>query len=226
MRRILYLTLAILAAFSQSIFSQDDGEMRIRKALEGRFVLTKMDLPAIDAGVFMYFDDANVSIDEAAYKKLLKDNGVAVKKGSRSKITAVRVSTRGIEIDLDGGGSPSRDWVVAGMTLTEPQPAPKSDRELEIERQLQLDQPSGTVALLRNELEYERHRRTMQDERNRQSFDRFATARREHIEANRKNWGSRLIVLVRSRKPTVTMRDMMTSLAKYIEILPREPASE
>lgn len=226
MRRSVYLALAIIATCSQASLAQDDGEQRIRKALEGRFVLTKMDLPAIETGVEMIFDDANVSYDDAAYKKLVKQYGVAVKKGSRAKITAVRISAKGIEIDLDGGGSPGREWIVKGMTLTDPLPAPKSDREIDLERQLQLEHNAEAASYLRAEIEYERQRRVTQDERNRTTYERMVRLRSEYIEENRKSWGSKLIVVVRSRKPSVTMRDMMTSLARYVEILPREPAGQ
>lgn len=231
MRRKVYLALALAAACATAVVAQttpaktapaqDDGELRIRRALEGRFVVTKMDLPAIETGVEMIFDDANVSYDDAAYKRMVKDNGVAVKKGSRAKITGVRISPKGIEIDLDGGGSPARDWVVRGVTLTDNLPSPKSERELDLERQLQAEPNS---LYIKTEIEYERQRRLVQDDRNREAFARISRLRSEYIEENRKAWGSKLIIVVRSRKPTVTMREMMKSLSQYVEILPREPA--
>ena len=222
MRRILYLVFAIAATFAQTAISQDDAELRIRKALEGRFALVKMDMPAIDAGIYMYFDDANISFDKARYDKLVKDYGIALKKGSRAMITAVRVTSKGIEIDLDGGGSPDRDWVVGGLRLTEPHPVSRSERELELERRLQTESSLGMASILRTEFEYERDRRVRQDERNREAFHRAAKLRSDYIEENRKNWGSKLIVSVRSRKPSVTLRDMVQSLSRYVEFLPRE----
>lgn len=222
MRRILFLVCAMAATFAQTAVSQDDGELRIRKALEGRLALVKMDMPAIDAGVYMFFDDANISFDQNRYNKLVKEFGISVKKGTRAMITAVRVSSKGIEIDLDGGGSPDRDWVVGSLRLTEPAPVARSDREVELERRLQQEPSLGVSSFLRNELEYERERRLRQDERNREAFERASRLRSEYIEDNRKNWGSKLIVSVRSRKPSVTLRDMVRSLSQYVEFLPRE----
>lgn len=222
MRRILYLVLAIAATFAQTAISQDDGELRIRKALEGRSALVKMDMPAIDAGIYMYFDDANVSFDHGSYNKLVKDYGISVKKGTKTKITGVRVTGKGIEIDLDGGGSPDREWIVGGMRLTEPQPVARSDREVELERRLLNESNPSVASSLRTELEYERDRRMRQDDRNREAFERVARLRSQYIEENRKNWGSKLIVSVRSRKPSVTLRDMLKSLSQYVELLPRE----
>ncbi len=224
MGRVFCLVTFLIAAFTQIAIAQDDSEVRMRKALVGRFVSVKMDLPAIDAGVYMTFDDAVVSIDDSAYKRLVKEFGVAIAKGARSRITGVKISTRGIELDLDGGGSPGREWVVNGINLTEPSAVSKSDREIQLERDLQNGTSAGVAAHIRSELEDERQRRLAQDDRNRQAFERASQLRSQYIEENRKNWGSKVIISVRSRKPTVTIREMLQSLSKYIELLPREPA--
>ena len=222
MQRSFYFVAGVIMACSLSALGQDDSEVRLRKALEGRTMLVKMDLPAIESGVEMVFDDAAVSFDERNYKRLVKEYGVALEKGTRARVTGVRVSRRGIEIDLDGGGSPGRDWLVGNLRLVEPAPVAKSDREMELERQLSADPPMAVATVLRSELDDERQRRMAQDERNRQAFERVDRVRTEHIEKNRKNWGSKLVIVVRSTKPTVTMRDMAKSLAKYVELLPRE----
>lgn len=226
MRRYLYLVVTLIVACAQGVTGQDDGAQPIRKALEGRLVLVKMDLPAIVTGVEMIFDDANVSFDHVSYNKLVKEYGVSLKKGSRSKITGVRISSKGIEIDLDGGGSPGRDWLVGNLKLTEPPPLDKSGREVALEHQLMSETNASTAASFRIELEYERQKRLQQDERNRAAFERVSRLRSEYIEENRKNWGSKLIIVVRSRKESVTMRDMVKSLAQYVEFLPREPVAK
>ena len=98
MRRYVFLTTVTLALCASVIAQQDSGEQLIKKALEGREVLVKMDLPAVETGITMTFDDAKVSYDEAAYKKLLKEYGSAIPSGTRARITDVRVSGRGIEL--------------------------------------------------------------------------------------------------------------------------------
>src|SRR5437868_10044834 len=201
MRRIFCMVLVIIAACAQGAFGQDEGEQRIRKALEGRFMLVNMDLPAIDTGVPLILDNLEVSYDAANYKTLVKEYGVAIKKGSRAKITGVRISRRGIEIDLDGGGMAGRDWIVGSLQLVQPAPLPKSDHEVGIERQIQSDPNSG--GYLRGELEYERQRRLAQDDRNQEAYKQVEGLRSRYIEANRKNWGSKVIVVVRSRKEAV-----------------------
>lgn len=222
MRRSLYVIAAAIAALSTNASAQDDTEQRIRKALEGRPVLVKMDMPAIETGVEMVFNDAEVSFDQASYNKQIKEFGVSLKKGHRARITGVRISARGIEIDLDGGGSPGRDWLVGDLRLVEPAPVAKSERELELERLLSAEPIGSPASFLRTELDYERQRRLSQDDRNWIAFDRVSRVRTNYIEENRKNWGARLIIVVRSRKESVTMRDMVKSLARYAELLPRE----
>jgi len=218
------LTGAVIALCALCAAAQDDGEQRIKKALEGRQVLLKMDLPAIDSGIAMIFDDTNVTYDEANYKRLVKEYGVAEKNGSKARITAVRVSSRGIEIDLDGGGSPSRDWLVGNVRLVEPAPLSKTERELELERQVRGEANVQTLNFLRDQLEFEQRSRTSQDDRNREAFERVAHYRTQYLKDNRKNWGSKIIIVIRSKKDSTPLRDLVKPLGKYVELLPREPA--
>lgn len=224
MRRNLVFFAAVLAAFTLGIQAQDESEHRMKKALEGRQVLLKMDMPAVENGVEMLFDDAEVTFDQAKYNKLLKEYGVALKKGHKARITGVRITRKGIEIDLDGGGSPSRDWVVEGVRIVEPSPVPKSDRELELERQAASE--ASTNTFFRNELDQERHLRMMADERNRQAYERISGLRNQYIEENRKTLGSKIVIVVRSNKKGTMLGEMARSLAKYCELLPREPATK
>lgn len=226
MRRSFWLLLVIVAAFSPIVRGQDDGEQRIKKALVGRMVLVKMDLPAINSGVDFVLDNTDVSYNATKCNNLLKEYGVAVKNGTRAHITDVRVSNRGIEMDLDGGGLPSSDWVVGDLKLVEPEPLAKTDREIDIERQLAADLTSNGASHLRSELDYERQRRLSQDERNREAFRRMDTIRRQYIDENRTKWGSKVVVVVRTRKESVKMRDMVKALAKYVELLPNEKPAE
>jgi len=226
MRRYVFLTTVTFALCASVIAQQDSGEQLIKKALEGREVLVKMDLPAVDSGITMTFDDAKVTFDEANYKKLLKEYGSAIPSGTRARITDVRVSGRGIELDLNGGGSPQRDWFVGNVRLETPAPLARSNREIDLERQIQTESNPVTLASLRNELDYERSARVAQDAQNQETYQRMSRLRSDYIETNRKNWGSKIIVVVHSRKSGVKMRDMVQSLAKYVEFLPREAATQ
>lgn len=222
MRRSFLWVIVILSTFASAAIAQDDGEERIKKALVGRVVLVKMDLPAINSGLDFVLDNTEVSYNSAKCNSLLKEYGVAVKNGAHARITGVKISNRGIELDLDGGGLPTRDWVVGSLKLVEPEPLARSDREAELERQVASETNPSQATYLRGELDYERQRRISQDERNRDAFRRADTLRRQYIDENRTKWGSKVVVVVRSRKDSVKMRDMVKALAKYVELLPSE----
>jgi hypothetical protein len=226
MRRNIFLTTVVVALCSSFVTAQDNGEQLIKKALIDREVLLKMDLPAVDTGITMTFDDAKVSFDKANYERLLKEYGPALSKDTRARITDVRVSRHGIEIDLNGGGLPEHDWMVGGFRLETPTPLPKSNREVTLERLIQSESNFSNLSSLRSQLDSERSARVAQDSQNQAEFDRISLLRSEYIETNRKNWGSKIIVLIRSRRSGVKMSDMVQSLAKYIVLLPREPASQ
>jgi hypothetical protein len=180
-----------------------------------------MDLPAVNSGVDLVLDDNGVSYNERDCKRLLKEYGVAVKGGTEARITDVRISARGIELDLDGGGMPARDWVVGGLKLVPPEPLTKSEREMELERMgTAPDMTPVTANYVRNELDYERQRRTTQEFRNLESFKRAEMLRREYIDKNRTSWGSKVVIVMRTQKTSLKMRDMVKTLAKYVELLP------
>jgi hypothetical protein len=227
MRKISCLIVVALAACAQLAIGQDDGEDRIKKALIGRHLLVKMDLPAVNSGVDFVLDDKGVSYNAAKCDKLLKEYGVAVKGGTQARITDVRISNRGIELDLDGGGMPERDWVVRGLKFVPPEPLTKSDREIELERMAASTTLTPTMAnYVHNELEYERVRRATQEARNLESFKRAELMRRQYIDENRAKWGSKVVLVVRTQNNSLKMRDMVKSLAKYVELLPgAKPAS-
>jgi hypothetical protein len=223
MRRTAYLTALVVVAVCASMAAgQEKGEDLIKKALEGRQVLVKMDLPAVDSGLTFTFDDANVSYDEPGYKALVREYGTALAKDTRATITRVRVTRRGVEIDLNGGGSPSRDVYGGNFHVDAPVLVAKSTREQELERQIPLETNSATLSAMRSDLELEQRLRLTQDAKNQESYQQMLDMHSKYLEANRKGWGTKIIVLVRSRKPSVKMKDLVQSLAKYVELLPRE----
>lgn len=226
MRKPIFIAIAIIAICVPAAIAQDDSENLVRKALIGRHVLVKMDLPAINSGIDFVLDNTDVSYNSTKCNNLLKEYGVAVKSGARSRITDVRITNRGIELDLDGGGLPTSDWVVGSLKLVEPEPLAKSDREVELERLVASDTSPGHGNQLRSDLDYERQRRLSQDDRNRESFKRADSLRRQYIDENRTKWGSKVVVVIRQRKESVKMRDMVKALAKYVELLPSEKPAD
>jgi hypothetical protein len=215
------LGFSVLLAVAASALAQDI-EARLKQALEGRLVLVKMDLPASEQGLHIVFDDVDAKIDDARHRSLIKQVGPAIKSGTRARITGVRLTNNVLTIELDGGGSPSPDMIAGRFRLTAPALTAKSEREMELERQLQNETNRNTISFLQNELELERQRRVEQDNRNQAAFARALKLREDHIAENRKAWGSRLNIVIRSKKDPLPFREMARSLSKYAELLPRE----
>jgi hypothetical protein len=84
-----------------SVLAQD--EAHLRKALEGKRITLKMDMPATSEGVDVY-PGTNRPVDYDKVGKRMKKEGIALKDGEAARITKVKVKGNHIEIQLNGGG--------------------------------------------------------------------------------------------------------------------------
>jgi hypothetical protein len=224
MKRSLVLIIALLALCS-GLSAQANADDPLKRALSGRQVLVKIDMPATELGTDVIVDKNEALVDTGKHRKLVTENGVAIANGTKARITGVQYLKNGLAIELDGGGSPSLDWVVAGLRLTEPVPISKSNRELDLERMLSTERDASVLNSIRNDLDYERQRRVSQDERNLQAFEEARRLRHRYISENRKNWGSRVNIMFRS-KESIPLPELAKTVSKYIELLPREAANK
>ena len=224
MYRSLFVVAALVALCS-GLSAQAKVDDPLKRALSGRLVLVKMDMPATDVGMDVFIEKKEAAIDSAKLRKLLTENGVAIATGARARITGVEYLKNGIMIELDGGGSPSLDWVVGGLRLTEPVPISKSNRELDLERSLNIEKDAAVLSSLRGDLEYERQRRVSQDERNQQAFQEASVLRNRYITQNRKNWGSRVNIIFKT-KDSIALPELAKAVSKYVELLPRDAAAK
>jgi hypothetical protein len=93
------LVVTVIAA--RPIHAQD--EAHLRKALEGKRVTVKMDMPATQEGVDVFPGSSRpVNYDDVG--KRMKKEGVAIKDGEAVRITKVKVKNDHVEIQLNGGG--------------------------------------------------------------------------------------------------------------------------
>jgi hypothetical protein len=91
----------VLAIATTSLYAQDEG--RLRKALEGKRITLKMDMPATAEGVDIYPGTSHpVDYDKVGIR--MKRQGVAIHDGESARITKVKVKDDLIEIQLNGGG--------------------------------------------------------------------------------------------------------------------------
>jgi hypothetical protein len=93
--------MVLTAVAARPILAQD--EARLRKALEGKRITLKMDMPATQDGVDVY-PGTNRAVDYEKVGKRMKKEGVAIKDGESARITKVKVKEEHIEIQLNGGG--------------------------------------------------------------------------------------------------------------------------
>jgi hypothetical protein len=112
MRLSVFLTGALVLATALPLHAQD--EARLRKALEGKRITLKMDMPATSEGVDVYPGSSH-AVDYDKVGKRMKKMGVALKDGDAARITKVKVKDDLIEIQLNGGGYGTFGDVLGGL---------------------------------------------------------------------------------------------------------------
>jgi hypothetical protein len=112
MRLSVFLTGALVLATALPLHAQD--EARLRKALEGKRITLKMDMPATSEGVDVYPGSSH-AVDYDKVGKRMKKTGVALKDGDAARITKVKVKNDLIEIQLNGGGYGTFGDVLGGL---------------------------------------------------------------------------------------------------------------
>jgi hypothetical protein len=101
MRVALFLTGALVLATTLPLQAQD--ESHLRKALEGKRITLKMDMPATSEGVDV-LPGSSRPVDYDKVGKRMKKEGIAIKDGEAARITKLKVKDDLIEIQLNGGG--------------------------------------------------------------------------------------------------------------------------
>jgi hypothetical protein len=101
MRLVTCVVGALLLATALPLHAQD--EARLKKALEGKRITLKLDMPATSEGVDV-FPGSGRAVDYDKVGKRMKKHGVALKDGEAARITKIKVKENLIEIQLNGGG--------------------------------------------------------------------------------------------------------------------------
>jgi hypothetical protein len=103
MRLGLFLTGAMVLATTMALPLHAQDESRLRKALEGKRITLKMDMPATSEGVDVYAGSSR-PVDYDKVGKRMKKEGVALRDGEAARITKIKVKDDLIEVQLNGGG--------------------------------------------------------------------------------------------------------------------------
>ena len=103
MRRSLLLSGAMVVAALMAAPLHAQDEAHLKKALEGKRITLKMDMPATSEGVDVY-PGSGRAVDYDKVGKRMKKHGVAIKDGEAARITKIKVKQDLIEVQLNGGG--------------------------------------------------------------------------------------------------------------------------
>lgn len=212
--------LPILLALAGPLHAQ--SEAALREAFEGRQVTIKIAMPGTEAGIDIYPADAR-SLDHPKYAERLKDNGTAIRAGQTAMVTKVRVKSKHLEFQLDGGGYGTfGDDVTSDVAVSS---TPKTKREQNLEAELKREKDSVRKREINEELDDLRKEREREDARNRAAVADAEVAKEQTVRQRRLEGGSRFNIRYRDLLPdeALTVEGVKAALAEYVDFGPAEP---
>lgn len=216
---LLLLLVCALPAVAQS-------EAALRDYFEGRSVTLKQPMPGTEDGVDI-FPGTSRPLDYPRYAKRLKDHGTAIRAGESAIVTKVKVKSRHIEFQLDGGGYGTMGDETSSSVSTEP--AQKTRREKNLEAELKRETDPVRKRALREELDELRREREREDARNRAAVAEAQEHRKQNIRQRRLEGGSRFNIRYQDQVPAdaLSPASVMAALADYVEFgaLRNEPGT-
>ncbi|HWY99772.1 MAG TPA: hypothetical protein VNX17_01755 [Edaphobacter sp.] len=183
---------------------------------EGKQVVVKMDMPGTQKGVDIY-PNRQPTLEAKSYGDRMKEFGVSLQNGQRVMVTKVKVNKDNVEFQLGGGGfGTAMDNADTSVHFT---PAPKSDRERELEDQLRNETDPNRRRSLQRELDYVRAERDRRDAYERARAEDDAAYRTQQVGIKRQQGGSRFNIRIDARKmgDSLTPQVVMDALAAYID---------
>jgi hypothetical protein len=163
-------------------------EGTLEGAFEGKQVVVLIDMPGSQQGVDLYPDRPN-SLDANNYGKRMKSFPVALRVGDSAMVTKVKVNGKRIEFQLGGGGfGTAGDNTDTAVHFT---PAAPSQREKDLQDQINNTDDSDQKRYLQRQLEDLVRQRERDDRRNKQIAIDDAARREQQVTANRMTGGSR-----------------------------------
>jgi hypothetical protein len=204
----------LVAAIAHPAFAQ--SEDRLRAFFEGRSVVVKMEMPGSEDGVDVY-PGAAQEIDYPRHAARLKRFGTAVRRGEEVLITKVKLKKDLIEFQLGGGGY-GTFGDDASPEIHVPT-APKSEREKNLEKDVQTVTDPAQRRKLREELDALRRDRQREDARNRAEAEQARQVKEGNIRQRRLEGGSRFNLRYKPAVPAeaLTPESVMEALAAYVD---------
>lgn len=218
--RKFFLTLPLLFLASAALAQSPDA---VSQYFEGKQVVVLLDMPATQKGVDLKMDRPN-PLDAGSYGSRIKGAGVAIHNGEAVMVTKVKFKDKSIEFQLGGGGYGT--FGDQTMAQSNYKPAEKSDREKELERQLQDETDPDRRRDLQRELDYVRSKRERDDARNKAIDQQHMAEQEARIIDARMRGGSRFNLIYPGKvPPDLTPEQVMAALAPYIQFSVAAPAA-
>jgi hypothetical protein len=209
-------SLILIAGLLVPAAAQAQSEAALRDYFEGRTVKVKLAMPGTENGIDIY-PGAPKPLDYPRHASRLKEYGTAIKSGSDALVTKVKVKSKLIEFQLDGGGYGTMgDETSSSVNVSE---APKTKREQNLEGQLKRETDPAQRRAIKEELDDLKAERERENARNRAAVADAQESRKANIRQRRLEGGSRFNIRYREGVPTtaLTPESVKAALDAYLE---------
>lgn len=198
------------------------SEAALRDHFEGRTVTVKQPMPGTEEGVDIY-PGSTRPLDYPKYAKRLKEHGTAIRSGESAVVTKIKLKSKHIEFQLDGGGYGTMGDETSSNVNT--QAAPQTRREKNLEAELKRETDPGRKRALREELDGLKREREREDARNRSAVAEAEEHRKQNIRQRRLEGGSRFNIRYRDQMPAEALNPaaVMAALADYVDFGQLQP---
>ena len=212
MRAFLLAGLLLLAAGTAAGQTED----RLRLYFEGKRVVVKLEMPGTSQGVDVFPGSAQ-PIDFPRHAERLKRYGTAYRAGETALITKLKLKDDHIEFQLGGGG-----YGTFGDDTNTDVPivfVPKSEREKNLEQEVDRTTDPARKKTLREELDRLRRSRERENARNRAEAVQAQEIREANIRQRRLEGGSRFNIHYRPTVPADALypEAVREALAEYLD---------
>lgn len=200
------------------------SEAALREYFEGRTVQVKLGMPGTEDGVDIY-PGTSKPLDYPRHASRLKQYGTAIKPGTDALVTKVKVKSKLIEFQLDGGGYGTMgDETSSSVSVPN---APKTKREQNLEGELKRTTDPARRRAIKEELDDLRAEREREDARNRASVADAQEAKKANIRDRRLDGGSRFNIRYQDGVPVsaLTAESVKGALGAYLEFPEAEAAA-
>ena len=192
------------------------SEAVLREYFEGRTVTVTLAMPGTEEGVDLYPSTPR-PLDYPRHAKRLKDHGTAIRAGQSALVTKLKVKSKHIEFQLDGGGYGTMGDETSSNVSTAA--APKTRREKNLEAELKRETDPVRKRAMREELDELKREREREDARNRSAVAEAEEHRKQNIRQRRLEGGSRFNIRYSNQisAAALTPSSVREALSEYVD---------